>query len=294
MASGPPQASRGSVGLKIRTEGRFRKVLLDGLKNLFRFFGLGLVRFRELERLRQYRPPDHDLAFILGIGKNFPPGSLESFLPKSRSQLRQDLFVLGSLGFPRGGFFVEFGATDGVGLSNSYLLETEFGWSGIVAEPARGWSKALRENRLCAVDTRCVWSESGKKLSFNETNVGELSTVDIFSGADAHAEDRKGGRFYEVETVSLLDLLVQHSAPDIIDYLSVDTEGSELEILDSFDFSRYSFRVITVEHNFTSQRSKIKKLLERNGYRRVHEEVSQFDDWYVGSQSGLQHSVGII
>lgn len=261
---------------------RITKVLVGGLKLFFRFFGLGLVRFRELEKLRQYTPPDPDSQFISTFGGLFPPGLLAEYLPKSRSQLRQDLFVLGSLGFPRAGFFVEFGATDGVGLSNSYLLETEFGWDGILAEPARSWSKALSENRSCAIDTRCVWSETGAKLSFNETNELELSTIDIFSDSDGHAGARERGQVYEVETVSLLDLLQSHSAPKIIDYLSIDTEGSELEILGSFDFARYSFRVITVEHNFTPQRRKIKRLLEKRGYRRVHEDVSQWDDWYVG------------
>lgn len=281
MAAGFALLSRRSSGLREGIVRRGRKFLRNGLKQVFRFFGLGLVRFDKLEELRQYRPPGDDLDFILSIGRDFPPGLLAEYLPKSRSQIRQDLFVLGRLGFPRGGFFVEFGATDGVGLSNSYLLETEFGWDGIVAEPARMWTNALRDNRLCAVDTRCVWSQSGKKLLFRETTVGELSTLDIFAASDSHAEARERGRAYEVETVSLLDLLVQHSAPEMIDYLSMDTEGSELEILESFDFSRYSFRVITVEHNFTSQRPKIRKLLERHGYARVHEEVSQIDDWYV-------------
>ena len=55
----------------------------------------------------------------------------------SYAQIQQDLFILCELNFKRNGFFVEFGATDGIKLSNTYLLEKEFGWTGVLVEPAR-------------------------------------------------------------------------------------------------------------------------------------------------------------
>ena len=64
-----------------------------------------------------------------------------------------------------------------------------------------------------------------------------------------------------METVSLTDLLDDHSAPLEIDYLSIDCEGSELEILKNHNFDKYSFKVITCEHNFTEKRKKIYDLL---------------------------------
>jgi hypothetical protein len=83
--------------------------------------------------------------------------------------------------------------------------------------------------------------------------------------------------------VSLSDLLRQHSAPGHIEYLSVDTEGSELGILQGCDFSTYQFDIITVEHNFTANREPIAALLRKHGYTRVFSEFSQWDDWYVHS-----------
>ena len=86
---------------------------------------------------------------------------------------------------------------------------------------------------------------------------------------------------FAVETVSLNDLLSQHGAPDVIDYLSVDTEGSEFDILDAFDFEKFKIRVITVEHNFKPEaRESIRRLLESRGFRREFEIFSRADDWY--------------
>ena len=84
-----------------------------------------------------------------------------------------------------------------------------------------------------------------------------------------------------MSTISLLDMLEKYDAPAHIDYLSIDTEGSEFEILSAFDFTRHSFSVITCEHNYTSNREKIHGLLSEHGYTRIMTDVSQFDDWYI-------------
>ena len=76
-------------------------------------------------------------------------------------------------------------------------------------------------------------------------------------------------------------MLDKHNAPKLIDYLSIDTEGSELEILSNHDFSKYNFSVITVEHFYRKDRDKILSLLTRNGYLRKYENISFQDDWYV-------------
>lgn len=204
---------------------------------------------------------------------------LLDILPRSTSQIRQDLFVISALAFKTAGYFVEFGAADGVKTSNTFMLERDFGWTGLLLEPARVWQQSLRRHRAARIDTRCVWSESGRRLDFVEREKAGTSGLrgdrDDTSGLDNQSTT------YTVETVSLLDALRDHDAPARIDYLSVDTEGSEFEILDAFDFATHRFSVITCEHNFGSQRDDIFKLLKNHGYRRVHESISQFDDWYI-------------
>ena len=119
-------------------------------------------------------------------------------------------------------------------------------------------------------------------LEFLEVEAAELSTVRALSGNDGWASERKcHAPAYVVQTVSLEDLLVRHSAPKVVDYLSVDTEGSEFEILSAFDFSAYTFRAVSIEHNFMPVRAAIYKLMTRNGYQRVLSRVSAWDDWYV-------------
>lgn len=210
----------------------------------------------------------------------FMNGQIEN-IPELKSQFGQDLFVLYKKKFKRNGYFVEFGATDGISISNTYTLEHDYGWTGILAEPAKIWHAQLRKNRAVNIDFRCVWSRSKEKILFKETNVKELSTIDQYSSIDMHSEMRIQGSCYEVETISLIDLLIEYNAPRRIDYLSIDTEGSEYEILKDFDFKKYHIDLITVEHNFTAMREKIFNLLSSKGYRRVFLEYSDVDDWYV-------------
>lgn len=202
----------------------------------------------------------------------------------SKSQIMQDFFVLNELGYKRNGYFVDFGATDGKEFSNTYLLEKEYDWTGILCEPSKGWHKSLEINRPNIIkDYRCVWSKSGEKVRFKECEANTLSTIEEFEKSDQHYESRKKGINYFVETVSLTDLLDDHSAPLEIDYLSIDCEGSEFEILKNHNFEKYSFKVITCEHNFTENRNKIYDLLLAKGYKRklIRGDNSDFEDWYV-------------
>jgi FkbM family methyltransferase len=148
-------------------------------------------------------------------------------------------------------------------------------------EPARIWHKDLFKNRTSKIDTNCVSGKSGQVVSFNEVSSPELSTINEYSKSDLHSDAREKGVYYDVSTISLIDLLDKYQAPAEIDYLSIDTEGSEFDILNNFDFSKYKFNVITCEHNYTPAREKIYDLLMRNGYQRKYEEFSDFDDWYI-------------
>ena len=192
---------------------------------------------------------------------------------ESRSQILQDLWVAYELGERRGGFFVEFGATDGVANSNTWLLEEKYGWNGILAEPNPLWHAALAQNRKARIDRRCVTSSSGETVRFLATDAvdPELSGLAEFAGGDHFAKVRSA--------------LIDHGAPARIDYLSIDTEGSEFEILRTLDFSRYAIDLISVEQNKKTEAS-IDTILTSHGYKRVFREFSQWDGWYVHAERG--------
>lgn len=245
---------------------------------------LGRARLVALPRER-YAALERDArtgqkAALLGM---LPDDELRRALPllgQSTSQLNQDFFVLGETGWKRDGYFVEFGATDGFTYNNTLLLEQAFGWRGVLAEPAQVWRKALvASGRTAEMEFDCVWSRTGDVLTFSECDWAEVSTLAVADGLDKH--ERRRTRSYQVRTISQLDLLRKHDAPAVIDFLSIDTEGSEFEILNAFDFSAYRFRCIACEHNFSENRERIHALLTRHGYRRKFEDLSQFDDWYV-------------
>lgn len=203
----------------------------------------------------------------------------------SKSTDQQDLWVATNTNFKRNGFFVEIGGADGIKTSNTYFLEKFLGWKGILAEPAIKYHQELRNNRPeCFIDFNCVWSTTGEEKTFYES-VWENDFRSIVEDCTRSwmTVNRKKWPTYTVKTISLLDLLDKHNAPRCIDYLSLDTEGSEFTILQSFDFSKYTFNYITIEHNLHPKyRNKIKTLLNQNGYYTPDDSIDIFkwDDGY--------------
>ena len=198
---------------------------------------------------------------------------------RSTSQLGQDLWVLERSDSKRNGFFVEFGATDGIVLSNTYLLEREFGWQGICIEPNPTLFAKLKGNRACTVSDACIGATTGMQVSFIAADVYGGMEPSAFGDMHAQKRDayRRAGCLLNLTTISLNDLLVQLNAPRDIDYMSVDTEGSELEILSAFPFDDWRVRLLTVEHNFSPNRPALRALMSSHGYRCTERE---FDDFF--------------
>lgn len=203
---------------------------------------------------------------------------------QSKSQLNQEIFALSMLRFKKNGYFIEFGATDGKKLSNTFLLEKKFKWEGILSEPAKFWHAKLFKLRQVVINTDCIWSESGKELTFAETSNKELSTLESLTGSDRHSQKRVDATQYMVSTISLLDLLKRNKSPKLIDFLSIDTEGSEYQILKTFNFNEYTFNVVVCEHNYGSNKALIDNIFKQNGYLKIRDEMTLWDSWYINQE----------
>jgi FkbM family methyltransferase len=211
----------------------------------------------------------------------------EELVKQAYAQNFQDLFALLHYDFKQNGYFVEFGAGDGVRISNTYLLEKLYNWSGILAEPNRYFHRQLNEHRSVNICTDAVWNKSGEVLSFYEVLTNPvLSSLELYKDSHSFIGNlNEYGTTYNVNTISLNNLLEKYNAPYEIDFMSIDVEGAELEILQGFDFSKHKVKLVVVEYTKNS-RNEIYSLLTSNNYVRINEDVtvhltSSPDDWYV-------------
>ena len=205
-----------------------------------------------------------------------------------KSQLYQDVFADYLIKNENRKTFLEFGATNGIDLSNTYSLEKYSNWIGVLGEPDPQWYENLKKNRpKTKIITKCIWKKTGDTIDFLSSKNGVLSTIKSFRYSDKESmsvnSKLRNKEFIniKIDTISLNDLIKNEFDDIAPSYISVDTEGSEYEILESFDFEKYKPIFFTVEHNFTANQKKIDELMSANNYVRIFRKITAFDAWYV-------------
>ena len=205
-----------------------------------------------------------------------------------KSQLYQDVFADFFIKNSLKKTFLEFGATDGIELSNTHLLENYSNWSGVLAEPDPQWYEKLKINRpYTKIINKCIWSKSGESIDFLSSENGVLSTINSFrySDKDSMSDNSRlrneNFKKFNIETISLNDVIKYEFSDKEPSYISIDTEGSEYEILKNFDFKKYKPIFFTVEHNYTDNQKLIDDLMIMNNYVRIFKKITSFDAWYV-------------
>jgi FkbM family methyltransferase len=157
------------------------------------------------------------------------------------------------------GTFVDIGANDGITLSNTYHFEKELAWSGIAIEPLPQAFQKLQENRSCIKVQGCIADFDGETQFLAIQGYAEMLSGIIKNYDERHTrriedELKEFGGKKEIITVkcyTLQSILKQFSFSKI-DYLSIDTEGGEFDILKSIDFRNLDIDVVSVENNYSS------------------------------------------
>jgi FkbM family methyltransferase len=193
--------------------------------------------------------------------------------PELESELTEAFFRPGTKGY-----FAEVGAHAPRLGSQTWRFE-QAGWSGVLVEPQPDLAEVLRRERTARVfAVACSSPENaGRTLPFHLA--GWMSALD----ADRMAPGVKPQAMIEVKAMTLDQILVEAGAPAPIDFLSIDVEGHEIEVLRGFDLARWRPGLILVEDH-VGNLDKL-RYLQRAGYRLIRH--SQFNGWYVPNRTAV-------
>jgi FkbM family methyltransferase len=196
-----------------------------------------------------------------------------------KSQYGQDKWIIQNL-FPdkKDGFFIEIGAGDGEIISNTWTLEKEFGWKGICIEPHPENFPMLQVNRTAIVYNKVIMDYNGEVEYYQvKDNVASLA---LFSGVKMPKQYNEMQQV-KMPCVTLHTALEELNCPTVIDYLSMDTEGSDLAILKKFfeENKERQVLVISIEKNDKMYDFRVRELLTPLGFKKVTTVV--IDDIYV-------------
>jgi FkbM family methyltransferase len=192
------------------------------------------------------------------------------------SQIGQDKWVCDFFHSKKKGYFLDLGAFDGIQISNTYYLESVLNWTGICVEAGKTNFELLKKNRNCLCLNYALAGKNGK-VSFKENwTVGKIE---------------KGGEL--TDSITIKKLLSKFHVPKKIDYISLDIEGSEYEVLKLFPFNDYRVILWTIEHNSQFDNGKMKmqirKLMTENNYFTVPDslkpDAAVFEDWFINNKN---------
>ena len=185
------------------------------------------------------------------------------------SQNGEDVLLYNFFDRKRQGFFVEIGAYDGIAFSNTYFFEA-LGWSGLLIEPVPDRYQSCLEQRPHSRVLNAAVGSVQKTVDHFSAVEGSngVGTLSFLRAGPEHLERirREGGiiQNIEVPVYSLNDILTDHQGE--IEFVSVDVEGSEIDVLEGFDLERFQPMVLVIEANSNGARSDVTEYLAGHGY----------------------------
>jgi FkbM family methyltransferase len=196
-------------------------------------------------------------------------------LNKQELEERESELVSAFFGERRTGFFVEVGANEPRHLSQTWHLE-EKGWRGILVEPNPACAAELRRERpnSTVFQVACSSPEKAGEALFH------FSSTSTLSGLERCVDDP--GIVYErSETVKVmtLDAILESAGNPKIDFISIDVEGTELDVLKGFSLRKHRPTLLLVEDKVNNLQKH--RHLKSQGYRLVRR--TSLNNWYIPS-----------
>lgn len=192
------------------------------------------------------------------------------------SQYGQDNFLNTSIfkGYMHG-IFVDVGAHDGKTYNNTLFFEETYKWSGINIEPIPSVFKNLQNNRPNCINLNCAISNSDNVTKDFMINTGHtemlsglIETYDkrhLLRINNEALEHNCNTSIVKVVTRTLESIFLENNMSNI-NFLSIDTEGSEFDVIKSINFNKVFIDVICFENNYADVSKPIIEFLERKGY----------------------------
>ncbi len=176
-----------------------------------------------------------------------------------------------------GGFFVELGANDGVSQSNTLYYERYKNWRGVLIEPTPHNYLMCRANRsknsqvFCNACTSFEYKEKFVEIAYSNLMSAPIGLESDILNPLAHAKEGKTHLLPSEENFifgalakPLNEILIESNAPSLVDFLSLDVEGAEIEVLKGIDHSKFKFRFMCIE---SRSREKLIAYLNPIGYK---------------------------
>jgi FkbM family methyltransferase len=204
-------------------------------------------------------------------------------MTNSKSQIQQDV-ILDTQVFKekRNGFFVEVGALDGFGASNTYFFEKERNWSGLLIEPNPiEFAKMANVSRDLSIKENCAISDvemdvnflaiggpcnvlSGIMEFYNSQHLDRINReLQMYSGYAEGHELHSTREVIQMKAYRLETLFDKHNIKNV-DLISIDVEGAELSVLKSINFDKVDISCFLIENNYGL--SEETEFLKQKGY----------------------------
>ena len=170
------------------------------------------------------------------------------------------------------GYFIDIGAHNGIDINNTYYFEQE-GWDGICFEPLPEIFEQLKQNRKCKLVQKAISDTIGSSQFFTIQGYS-----DMLSGlADKYPQDHIARINREIEqynqSYDYIEVMCSTFDEEVkqtdIDLLSIDTEGAELDILKTIDFTKYKINVMIIEYNYYNQ--ELIDLIHKNNFEIINQ-----------------------